>query len=130
MNFRRIAGAVATALTLAAGTIALAPSASAATAETAQTCHSTGGGILCVKRITDGESTTVHGAFLNQRTTREVRFVLVCLDNGWHGKEGEYFTSYSGRVSSSAHTFRDLDSPRCLAVISDRNGGWYPTTAV
>ncbi|MCX5215599.1 hypothetical protein OG689_41330 [Kitasatospora sp. NBC_00240] len=79
-SLKRIAGTAAAALALAAGGIALAPAASAATP---QSCGTQDGGILCGKRTTGLGYLSVQGSFLNQSSsTKHIAFTAFCT-NSW-----------------------------------------------
>ncbi|MFF1873885.1 hypothetical protein [Kitasatospora herbaricolor] len=81
-SLKRIAGTAAAALALAAGGIALAPAASAATP---QSCSTQDGGILCGKRTAGLGYLSVQGSFLNQSSTiKHIAFTPGC-GNGSQG---------------------------------------------
>ena len=118
-SLKRIASIATAALTLLAGGIALAPSASATTY---QHCSSADGGYLCGFYNTDtGEW---RASFLNQSTTKTkfIQFRLVCSTELINA--AGYYSSYPGRVIS--YTWPSNSGPNCSVRMYDAGTRqWY-----
>ncbi|MFE3110654.1 hypothetical protein [Kitasatospora indigofera] len=136
MNFlNRIVGTTAATLALTTGGIALASTASAATA-TAQACKYEDGGVLCAKRTTVEGHTAVVGSFLNQSsTTKNLQFTLTCSSvNGIKIWSGNTVSISPGRVYSVGAVFSipaNIAGLSCAVGFRDLSSvGWHSTPSI